>query len=75
MLSKAANQFPLALLALVGMTILITMGRAQKAGTAYTPVIQKTWDDEAVRALDVPLAEARYSPVQISSDWRDESDD
>jgi len=50
------------------MTILIPMGRAQKAGAAFTPVIPKTWDDEAVAALDVPLADARYSPVQISSD-------
>src|ERR1700694_4626153 len=68
MLSRTANRFPLALLALVGMTILIPMGRAQKAGAAFTPVIPKTWDDEAVAALDVPLADARYSPVQISSD-------
>ena len=32
MLSRTANRLPLALLALVGMTILIPMGRAQKAG-------------------------------------------
>jgi hypothetical protein len=72
MLSKTANRFTLALLALIGITILIQMGRAQKAGAAYIPVIPKIWDDKAVVALNVPLAEARYSPVQINSDWRGE---
>ena len=41
---------------------------SQGDGAAFTPVIPKTWDDEAVRALELPLADARYSPVQISSD-------
>jgi mono/diheme cytochrome c family protein len=43
-------------------------GRANQAGAAVTPPIPKTWDDDAVAALEVPLANAAYSPVHVRSD-------
>src|SRR5262245_51709273 len=61
--------FPFALLALIVITNLIPVGRAQKSNADFTPTIPKTWDDEAVAALEVPLADPRYSPAQVSSDY------
>jgi mono/diheme cytochrome c family protein len=43
-------------------------GSANQAGTAFAPTIPKTWDDDAVAALEVPLANAAYSPVHVKSD-------
>lgn len=69
MQSKVVKLFLLAFLALVGITTLIPPGRAQKSGTAFTPTIPKTWDDESVAGFEVPLADPRYSPVHVSSDY------
>ncbi len=55
--SRIAKLFPLTLLALVGITSLIPVGRAQKSGTTFTPTIPETWDDEVVASLAVSLAE------------------
>jgi hypothetical protein len=69
MRGRVTKPFPLALVVLVGMTGLIPIGRAQKSGAAFIPDIPKTWDDEAVAALEVPLADPRYSPVHVSADY------
>jgi hypothetical protein len=39
--------------------------RAQEAG----PAIPRTWDEQAIAALEVPLANAAFSPRQITSDY------
>ncbi len=39
------------------------------APTAATPVIPKTWDDEAIAALEVPLADPVGSPKHVSADY------
>ncbi len=69
MQSKMAKLFPLLLLALVGITVLIPTGRAQKSGAAFSPNIPKTWDDAAMATLEVPLAVARYSPVHVPAEY------
>ncbi|MGH9846552.1 MAG: hypothetical protein ACREEM_48255, partial [Blastocatellia bacterium] len=44
--------------------------QAQKDKTSRTPpTIPKTWDEEAIASLQVPLADASASPVQISADY------
>jgi mono/diheme cytochrome c family protein len=43
-------------------------GRAQQSDAAFTPSIPKTWDDEAVARVEVPLANPAYSPVHVSAD-------
>jgi len=43
-------------------------GYAQRSNSSYNPLIPKTWDEQALTSLEVPLAEARYSPKHISAD-------
>ena len=77
MQSKMTKLFPLALLALVGITILIPIGRAQKSGAAFSPQIAekipkvwpKVWDDEALRSWALPLAGLGEPPTYISADY------
>ena len=47
---------------------LIAATHAQKPPAAYKPVIPKTWDEEALASLEVPLAEPRNSPRHISAE-------
>jgi hypothetical protein len=55
--------------ALVGIIALDAAGQAQKkkAEAVSSPNIPKTWDDEAIASLEVPLAHS--SSVHISADY------
>lgn len=35
----------------------------------FRPEVPKTWDDDALAAAQMPLAQARYSPKAVPSDW------
>ena len=39
------------------------------AAQGPSPAIPRTWDDEAVAALEVPLANPEFSPKHVSSDY------
>src|SRR5207247_2005115 len=41
----------------------------QKSGNVWTPAIPKTWDDEAMASLEVPLADESGSPLHASADY------
>lgn len=41
----------------------------QDARSGPRAVIPRTWDDAAVRTLELPLADGRYSPVHVSADY------
>src|SRR5262245_39376135 len=56
------------LLSGIAIVCMSTRGRANQPGAGIAPTIPKTWDDAAVAALEVPLANAAYSPVHVSSD-------
>ena len=43
-------------------------GQAQKSSAAYSPAIPKTWDEEALASLEVPLADPGHSPKHISAE-------
>src|SRR5438552_5500804 len=64
--SKLVMRF---LLALVSITSYVGPSRAQRADSSASAHIPKTWDDEAVASLEMPLADHRYSPVHVSSDY------
>jgi hypothetical protein len=57
------------LLALAATSFLLPIGRAQKSSAAFSPTIPKTWDDAAIAVLEVPLADARYSPKHVSAEY------
>ena len=65
------NIKPLALpfLLLVSLAVLVTGGQTQKSDTAFTPTIPKTWDDEAIASLEVPLANPLGSPKRVTADY------
>ena len=41
--------------------------QAQTSPGHFRPAVPRTLDDAALATLEVPLAEARYSPVHVSS--------
>jgi len=46
----------------------IDQGQARKPDAAYKPVIPKTWDEQALADLEVPLVDSSRSPKDISAD-------
>ena len=59
----------LALSVLTAVTIVIANPSAQNGPQDPTPQIPKTWDDQAMATLEVPLADASASPVPVSADY------
>ena len=55
--------------ALLGIHAFMGLGRAQNPASARSAQIPMTWDDEAVAALEVPLAKSVYSPVHVASNY------
>src|SRR5262245_59872642 len=64
-----AGLFTFVLFSVLISVVFINRSQAQEAGRNSSPVIPKTWDDEAVASLEVPLAEATASPVHIPADY------
>jgi mono/diheme cytochrome c family protein len=44
-------------------------GHVQKSETVVSPVIPRTWDDEAIVSIELPLAATGVPPEHISSDF------
>jgi hypothetical protein len=61
--------FSLTLLLLLGCMVLSRKGDAQKSDAKWKPVIPKTWDDNEIAALEIPLSDPASSPKHISSDY------
>jgi hypothetical protein len=56
-------------LAIIGLSVLVTSGQSQRSGSGFTPAIPKTWDEDAIAALKVPLANPVGSPKHVSADY------
>jgi len=59
----------LTLLLLLGCMVLSHRGDAQKSDAGWKPIIPKTWDDNEIAALEIPLSDPASSPKHISSDY------
>ena len=59
----------LALPVLTAVTIAIANPAGQNGQQDATPQIPKTWDDQAMATLELPLADAAASPVPVSADY------
>ena len=70
----ARNGVALVLSALVWITTTNPRGHAQPA-SAPAMVIPKTWDDQAIATLEVPLADPIGSPKHVSADYYYAADD
>ena len=64
----AKKSFAFLLFALVGIATTKLSGQAQPASVP-APVIPKTWDDQAIATLEVPLADPVGSPKHVSADY------
>jgi hypothetical protein len=53
---------------LIALPLALQPLRAQKS-TPAAPVIPKTWDDEAIATLEIPLADPVGSPKHVSSEY------
>jgi hypothetical protein len=42
---------------------------AQASATQFSPVVPRTWDDQAIAELEVPLADPVGSPKHVSADY------
>jgi hypothetical protein len=66
--TRPAQRFTIFLLLMFISCSLISAGHAQESDSIYRPVIPKTWDEQALTSLEVPLAEASCSPKHISAE-------
>ena len=66
--SKRIGVSILSILTVAILFSLMNTGRAQKRNVTYNPVIPKTWDEQALAELEVPLADPSRSPKVISAD-------
>ena len=55
------------ILSVVARVVVLTSATIGVAPTEFRPSIPKVWDDEAVRTMEVPLAQADRSPRYLSS--------
>jgi hypothetical protein len=65
---REAKLLTVALVALVA-AVLAASGAPQTAEPRYAPDVPRTWDDAAVRDLELPLADPAASPAQITSEY------
>src|SRR5215510_2235750 len=59
----------LALFILIGFAVSIGIGQELDTGRAFTPVIPKTWDDQKMASLELPLPNTSVTRDHISSDY------
>jgi hypothetical protein len=67
--TRNIRRLTLALFLLFGVAAHIRNGQAQKTDRAFTPAIPKTWDDQAIALLEIPLADPTVSRIHASPDY------
>src|SRR5688572_18623921 len=69
MTSRNRTGLKLAIVALIAFGTVSGKGEAQQSASTFSPSIPKTWDDEALASLEIPLAEPEASAVHVFSDY------
>src|SRR5262245_10850638 len=59
----------LILFILIGIAVRIGIGQELDTDRAFTPAIPKTWDDQAMTSLEIPLPNTSVTRDHISSDY------
>jgi hypothetical protein len=67
--TRNIRRLTLALFTILGIAVHIGNGQARKTDGALTPVIPKTWDDQAIASLEVPPADPAVSRAHVSADY------
>jgi hypothetical protein len=60
---------PVLVLAAIAFAVSAAPARAQEPTASASPPVPRTWDDEALRELEVPLAFASASPRHVSAEY------
>lgn len=66
---KSIRLSTIILFVLLGVIAITASGQAQKAENHAPFTVPKTWDEEAIASLEIPLPQASVSPVHISADF------
>ena len=53
----------------VALLLMPAISHAQRPGSGFHPTIPRTWDDEQIATLELPLANPAGSPKHVSSDY------
>ena len=53
----------------LGLLTVIHSSRAQQSSRSFSPTIPRIWSDQAIRSLEIPLADAAASAKHISADY------
>lgn len=69
MSARNIRRLTLALFILLGVAFHICIGRALETDRTFSPAIPKTWDDQEMASLEIPLADPAGSPVHVSADY------
>jgi hypothetical protein len=59
----------LILLSMLSICSFINSGQAQQSGKKFSPAIPKTWDEQALASLELPLASTGAPPEHVPSDY------
>jgi hypothetical protein len=69
MYTRNIRLLTLALFTMLGVAFHIGIGRALEADRTFSPTIPKTWDDQEMASLELPVADPAGSPVHVSADY------
>jgi hypothetical protein len=67
--TRRVKHLILALFTSLGAAVYLGAGQAQVTETVFTPAIPKTWDDQEMASLEIPLADPAGSPAHVSADY------
>jgi hypothetical protein len=67
--TKNIRRLTLVLFTLLGVAVHIGIGQALETDGTFSPAIPKTWDDQVMASLEIPLADPSVSPVHVSADY------
>jgi len=67
--TRKIRRLSLALFALLVIAVHIGIGHALETDGTFSHAIPKTWDDQEMASLEIPLADPSWSPVHVSADY------
>src|SRR5499426_4310094 len=67
--TRNIRRLTLALFTMLGVAFHIGIGRALETDRTFSPAIPKTWDDQEMASLEVPLADPSGSPAHVSAEY------
>src|SRR6476660_324343 len=67
--ARMIEKLALTVFVLFGLGAVVNGGQAQQSDRSFAPTIPRTWDDDAIASLELPLANPVGSPKHVGSDY------